>query len=139
MKKEVGLWIDHRKAVIVIIENEVVTIREIQSNIEKHVRFSAGSRSKAPNKPQGSTAEDMRDRQFGNHLDGFYAGVISFVRGADSILIFGPGEAKVELENCLKLQDLGGLIVGVQAIDKKTNPQIEAKVRDYFLRKRFSI
>jgi hypothetical protein len=55
------------------------------------------------------------------------------------ILIFGPGEAKVELENRLKLQDLGGLIVGVQAIDKKTNPQIEAKVRDYFLRKRFSI
>ena len=139
MKKEVGLWIDHRKAVIVIIENEVVTTREIQSNIEKHVRFSSGSRSKVPNKPQGSTAEDMRDRQFGNHLDGFYDGVISFARGAESILIFGPGEAKVELENRLKLQDLGGLIVGVQTIDKKTNPQIEAKVRDYFLRKRFSI
>jgi hypothetical protein len=124
--------------VIVIIENEIVTTREIQSNIEKHVRFSSGSRSKGPNKPQGSTAEDMRDRQFGNHLDGFYDGVISFTRGAESILIFGPGEAKVELENRLKLQDLGGLIVGVQAIDKKTNPQIEAKVRDYFLRKKFS-
>ena len=47
MKKEVGLWIDHRKAVIVIIENEVVTTREIQSNIEKHVRFSTGSRFKS--------------------------------------------------------------------------------------------
>ena len=139
MKKEVGLWIDHRKAVIVIIENEIVTTREIQSNIEKHVRFTNGSRPKPLNKPQGSTAEDMRDRQFGNHLDGFYAGIISFVQGAESVLIFGPGEAKVELENRLKLQDLGGLIVGVQTIDKKTNPQIEAKVRDYFLRKRFAI
>lgn len=136
MKKEVGLWIDHRRAVIVIIENEVVTSREIQSNIEKHVRFSTGSRAKGPNQPQGSTAEDMRDRQFGNHLDGFYDGVISFIRDAESILIFGPGEAKVELETRLKLQDLGGLIVGVEAIDKKTDQQIVAKVRDYFLRKR---
>lgn len=136
MKKEVGLWIDHRRAVIVIIENEVVTSREIQSNIEKHVRFSTGSRAKGPNQPKGSTAEDMRDRQFGNHLDGFYDGVISFIRDAESILIFGPGEAKVELETRLKLQDLGGLIVGVEAIDKKTDQQIVAKVRDYFLRKR---
>jgi len=39
MKKEVGLWIDHRKTVFVTIENEVEVTREIRSNIEKHVRF----------------------------------------------------------------------------------------------------
>jgi hypothetical protein len=59
MKREVGLWIDHRKTVIVTIENEVEVTREIRSNIEKHVRFSSGTRSKAPNNSQGSIAEDM--------------------------------------------------------------------------------
>ncbi|HMD89110.1 MAG TPA: hypothetical protein VKF38_08105 [Anaerolineaceae bacterium] len=134
MKKEVGLWIDHRKTVFVTIENEVEVTREIRSNMEKQVRFASGTRSKAPNISQGSTAEDMRDRQFGDHLGSYYDGVISFLRDADSIWIFGPGEAKVELENRLKRDDLGRRIVGVETVDKMTDHQIAAKVRDHYLR-----
>jgi hypothetical protein len=132
MKKEVGLWIDHRKTVIVIVENEVQVTREIRSNMEKHVRFSSGTHSKAPNSSQGSTAEDMRDRQFGDHLGRYYEGVVSFIRDAESILIFGPGEAKVELENRLKSEGFGDRIVGVETVDKMTDRQIEAKVRGHF-------
>jgi hypothetical protein len=134
MKKEVGLWIDHRKAVIVTVENEVELTREIKSNMEKHVRFSSGTRSKSSNNSQGSTAEDMRDRQFGDHLSKYYEEIISLIRGADSILIFGPGEAKVELENRLKREELGERIVGIETVDKMTDHQIAAKVRNHFLR-----
>ena len=114
MNKQVGLWIDHRKTVIVTIENEVEVTREIRSNMEKHVRFSSDTRSNAPDTSSGSTAEDMRDRQFGDHLGRYYEGVISFIRDANSIWIFGPGEAKVELENRLKHEELGGHIVGIE-------------------------
>ena len=134
MKKEVGLWIDHRKAVIVTIENEVEVTRVVISNMEKHVRFSSGKRSKSPDNLQGSTAEDMRDRQFGDHLGRYYEGIVTLIRDADSILIFGPGEAKGELENLLKHDELGGRIVGVESVDKMTDRQIAAKVRDHFLR-----
>ena len=76
----------------------------------------------------------MRDRQFGDHLNKYYEEIIGLMRGADSILIFGPGEAKVELENCLKREDLGSRIVGVETADKMTDHQIAAKVRDHYLR-----
>ncbi len=134
MKREVGLWIDHRKTVIVTVENEVEVTREIRSNVEKHVRSLSGTRTKAPNNSQGSTAEDMRDRQLGNHLGRYYEGIVSFIRDADSIWIFGPGEAKVELENRLNREELGGRIVGIETVDKMTDRQIAAKVRDHFLR-----
>lgn len=134
MSKDVGLWIDHRKAVIVTIENEIEVTREIRSNMEKHIRFSSGTHSKSFIIPRGSAAEDMRDRQFGNHLGRYYEGVISFIREAGSIWIFGPGEAKVELETRLKLEDLGGRIVGIETVDKMTDHQIAAKVRDHYLR-----
>jgi stalled ribosome rescue protein Dom34 len=138
MKKEVGLWIDHRKTIIVTVIDGVEVIREIHSNMEKHVRFSSGSRSKDPEGLRGSSAEDVRDRQFGDHLGRYYEGVISLIRGADSILIFGPGEAKNELGNQLKQAELGEHIVGIEAVDKMTEPQIAAKVRDYFVsRERF--
>jgi hypothetical protein len=134
MKKEVGLWIDHRKTVIVAIENDVEVIRNIKSNMEKHVRFSSGTHSKAHNNTQGSTAEDVRDRQFDNSLDNYYKGIVSLIRDADSIWIFGPGEAKVELESLLKHENLGEHIVGIETVDKMTDNQIAAKVRDRFLR-----
>ena len=134
MKKEVGLWIDHRKAVIVSIENEVEVTREIRSNMEKHVRFSSGTQSNVSEDLSGSTAEDIRDRQFDDHLGRYYEGIVSFIRDADSIWIFGPGEAKVELENRLRHDELGARVVGIETVDKMTDHQIAAKVRDRFLR-----
>lgn len=134
MKKEVGLWIDHRKAVIVTIDDEVEVIREIKSNMEKHVRFSSGTHSNSPDNSQGSTAEDVRDRQFDDHLGRYYEGIISLIKDADSIWIFGPGEAKGELESRLKHAELGARVVGIETVDKMTDHQIAAKVRDHFLR-----
>ena len=134
MKKEVGLWIDHEKTVIVTIENEVEITREIRSNMEKHVRFASSTPSKAPFASKGSTAEDIRDRQFDDHLGRYYEGVISLIKDADSIWIFGPGEAKVELENRMKHDLLGARIVGIETVDKMTDHQIAAKVRDHYLR-----
>jgi len=113
MKKSVGLWIDHRKAVIVTIENEMEQTYEILSNMEKHVRFASDMAARNSGEVHGSTAEDVRDRQFGDHLDTFYDEVIAFIRGADSIWIFGPGEAKGELENRLKRDNLDKHIISV--------------------------
>lgn len=132
MTKVVGLWIDHRKTVMVTIENEVEVTREIRSNMEKHVRFANSTRVKASQTLKGSTAEDIRDRQFGDHLGRYYEEVVSYIHDADSILIFGPGEAKVELENRLKHDELGGRIAGIETVDKMTDQQIAAKVRDYY-------
>jgi len=132
MQKQVGLWIDHRKAVIVTVENEIVATREIESNMEKHARFSSGTHSGTSNNPQGPTSEDSRDRQFGGHLDKYYEKIKSVIRDADSIWIIGPGEAKTELESFLKSHALGGIVAGVESADKLTNNQIAGKVREYF-------
>jgi hypothetical protein len=47
-------------------------------------------------------------------------------------LIFGPGEAKGELQKRIKKNRLGGRIVGIETVDKMTSRQIAAKVRRYF-------
>ncbi len=124
MKKNVGLWIDHRKAVIVTFRDQEEEIREIRSHMEKHVRYSGGS---------DASAEDQRDRKFTGHLDKYYDKVISSIRDADSILVLGPGEAKVELKTRLDAQALGGNIVAIETVDKMTDQQLAAKVREQFL------
>ena len=49
-----------------------------------------------------------------------------------SILIFGPGEAKGELKKRLEGDKLGGRIVSIETVDKMTDRQIAAKVRQHF-------
>jgi hypothetical protein len=54
------------------------------------------------------------------------------LRQAESILIFGPGEAKGELKQRLVKGKMGARIAGVEAADKMTSRQIVAKVRQHF-------
>ena len=122
MKKDIGLWIDHRKAVVVMVSDEGEGVKEIISDMEKHVRFSDDG-------TEDSTSEDVRDRQFGNHLDSYYDVVVDVIRDGDSIQIFGPGEAKGELRKRLESKELGGRVVSVETVDKMTDRQIAAKVR----------
>jgi len=77
-------------------------------------------------------ADDSRERTFTGHLNIYYEAVIACLRDAESILIFGPGEAKGELKKRLEKSKLGGRIAGVEIVDKMTDRQIAAKIRQYF-------
>ena len=124
MKKVVGIWIDHRKTVVVNVTDKGEETSLIRSDMEKHVRYSGS--------PQEDSAEDQRDKRFAGHLNKYYDHVISCIRDAESILIMGPGEAKVELEKRLESEALSGRIFGIETVDKMTDRQIAAKVRQYF-------
>jgi hypothetical protein len=124
MKKEVGLWIDHRKTVIVSVTDKGEETSLIKSDMDKHVRYSGAA--------QEDSAEDQRDVRFTGHLNQYYDHVISCIRDAESILIFGPGEAKGEIEKRLENEALSGRVVGVETVDKMTDRQIAARVRRQF-------
>ena len=124
MKKNVGVWIDHRRAVIVRLTDDVEEIQSIESDMEKHVRYSGG-------KP-----EDQQEHRFTNHLNDYYDKVIPFLHDADSILLLGPGEAKGEFEKRLRTESFGTRIVGTESMDKMPYDQIAARVREYFLNAR---
>jgi hypothetical protein len=126
MTTRVGLWIDHRETVLVTIVDGVEETKRIDSGMEKHVRFSGGSRSE-----QGG-GEDQQDRQFIGHLNSYYDEVIACLRDAESIFIFGPGEAKGELEKRRARKGLSGRVVSIETVDKMTEREIAAKVRQSF-------
>lgn len=125
MKKAVGLWIDHRKTVIVNVLSETEEITEIASNSDRHIRDAGEG--------EVFSADDHRERHLMNHLGQYYDEVISRIRDVDAILILGPGEAKGEFVKRLQKENLGGNIVAVETVDKMTNRQIAARVRQHFI------
>lgn len=133
MKKQIGLWIDHREAILIILTDGVEEIKHITSSNGKHIRYSGSSHSKTPEGLKEITSEDQRDRKFGNQLNKFYDEVIAAIRDADFIQIFGPGEAKGELEKRIEHDRLKAHILAIETVDKMTDRQISAKVRERFL------
>jgi hypothetical protein len=131
MKTTAGLWIDHRKAVVAIVSDKGEKTREIRSNVEKQPCRFAGVRS-TTHYGQQIPADDSHEREFTGHLNQYYAEVIAAIRDAESVLIFGPGEAKGELKKRLEHAKLGGHIIAMETADKMTDLQIAAKVREYF-------
>ena len=132
MKTKVGLWIDHRKAIVVAVTDKGEELALIISKVEKQPRRSGDSPLKGPYDPLQVPAADSRQRTLTGHLNIYYDAVIASIRDAEAILIFGPGDAKGELKKRLKRNNLGGRIAGIETVDKMTDRQIAAKVRKYF-------
>ena len=134
MKKYVGIWVDHRKAVVVSLDGEGESVFHVESGVEASFRVSGGSRSLSPYGPQDAVSEKRTMLKRRGHLRDYYRRIIDIIHEADRLLIVGPGEAKAELEKEIKkLKSLGGKIVGVLPADKMTERQIVARVKRQFL------
>jgi hypothetical protein len=132
MTTQMGLWIDHRRAVVVGLTGNGEEVALVISNVEKQLRRSGDSPLKGSYESRRVPADDSRQRALTGHLNVYYDAVIACIRKAESILIFGPGEAKGELKDRLVKNRAGGRIAAIETVDKMTHGQIAAKVRAYF-------
>ena len=133
MSKQVGLWIDRNKAVIVSIANSVEGKRIITSDMEHYILYSTIV-------PGDGSPENIRDRRFWNHLGEYYDKIIAHIRDAAEIQIFGPEVAKYELEKHLEREGLAEHIVSMEDAEKMTDFQIATKVQKRFpTRPRFDL
>jgi len=136
MKGHVGIWIDRDKAFVVSIAQNKDSIIRIESNVEGHVRLAGGSRASTPYGPQEGPSEGRREERRRQKLRQYYKKIIRTISNAQKILIFGPGEAKIELEREMKKsKGLYSKIVRIGTTDKMTERQIKAKVREFFISK----
>jgi hypothetical protein len=120
MKTLAGLWIDHREAVIVLVSGKGRETKRIKSNVEEQVES------------QIVPADNSRERSYGGHLAGYYDQVISFLRPAEAIMLFGPGEAKGELRTRIEQNQLDLRIIRFETSDKMTEHQVSREVRRHY-------
>ena len=124
MSNKAGIWIDHRKAVIVSVSADSVTTKTLESDVGSHARYSA---------MPDAGGEKKYEERYGQHLDRYYDEVISQLGKPDAILIFGPGEAKLQLKERLsRTKVFSEGIVEIDTTDKLTTPQIVAKVKEHY-------
>ncbi len=132
MKPVAGLWIDHRRAVVVTISDKDEETKTFESNAEKQIQRAARSRHGGRFESQAVPADDNRQREYTGELDRYYDTVAAHVRGAETVLIFGPGEAKGELKKRIQLVPARGRSIDMETVDKMSKREIVEKVRRRF-------
>jgi hypothetical protein len=133
MNDKVGIWIDHSKAVMVFVSAGQVTTKTVASDVGPHARYSGRAGYPTADGPQEGGGEKKYEERYGQHLDRYYDDVISQLGQPESLLIFGPGEAKLQLrERLSRSKSLSERVEEVETTDKLTDAQIVAKVSEHF-------
>jgi len=131
MTKQIGIWIDHKRAVILTVSEDGETMQKIESGLE-HLHFRGMTRPRTPYSAQYQKGDDQLDKQFQGHLSKYYENVLAVVRGVQAVMIMGPGEAKTELKKRLEREKTCPPITGILPENKLTDRQFAAKVREHF-------
>jgi hypothetical protein len=133
-KPYLGVWLDHREVFLIWVseDGEVGTehaTMDYSGNGEKSgLAKSAGSGVYGGLAPHADPTQ-KRHRQYRKFYDRIYRAA----RQADAVYIFGPGQAKQELEKFLAgHKDFNGRIRAVESAERMSEPQMVARVRQFF-------
>jgi hypothetical protein len=129
--RKVGIWIDHRKAVLAAIENGEESLRTLEADVGRHAGPSGGSRTATPWGPQAPNDEHARERRYEQHLVRFYHDVIQAAGRPDQLLVMGPAQAKHELAEEIAESPLKAVPLTVETVDEMTDAQVAARLRNF--------
>jgi stalled ribosome rescue protein Dom34 len=124
MSDKVGVWIDHRKAVIVVASAEGLVATTLASEVEAHPHFGG---------QQDGGGEKKYEERRRHDLDRYYDEVIGRVKAPGGLLVLGPGEAKREfVKRFGQVRPEVRCTVDIETTGALTDPQIVEKVREHF-------
>lgn len=132
MATKAGVWIDHKQAIVTLVTKAGSEIKKVAFDIGQPTRSAGSSSARNPYKAGEFVPENTLKRKLGNDLNNYYDEVLAAMRGAEAILILGPGEAKGEFLKRLNSKKLSGVKVELETADKMTDRQVAAHVGRHF-------
>ncbi len=135
MEKQVGIWIDTKKAIIVTLEGQKEEkIMEIDSEVENSVYHNKEGNKGSFSGSHHSDSETKFDNRKKEQMDYYLKTVLSNIKGADYLYVFGPAETKIKLEK--KIQEEKSFdkanLKAVETADNMTLNEIVAQVKDFY-------
>jgi stalled ribosome rescue protein Dom34 len=117
----VGIWLDHRTAVVTTLKNNEESTEHIESGLDRWHEA-----------PDAAVPPDRQDNRRRNEMHKFYGVLFSKIKEAQKIYLIGPGLAKKEFAKFLEENSFAGELTAVESSDKMTDGQIAAATRDFF-------
>jgi len=135
MKKQVGIWIDTKKAVIISLKKNGEDIKIVNSFIEGRERV-AGEKKLGKSSRfeiQFSNFEKKKENRKIHEVQNYFRKVVNEIKDTDEVVLFGPAEMKTELEKFILNKSLQAPIIKrVETTDSMTKNQMVAWVKKFY-------
>ena len=131
MGKKVGIWLDHEKAYVISLFDKTHMIEKVESNIETRIRYEGETKPASGKGNALVNPSKKRTKRKRQQMNNYIECLISKVNSAEAVFIFGPAEAKKELNKVLITRH-DKPSVYIEPADKMTEKQMVARVRDHF-------
>ena len=127
-----GIWIDQRKAVIILLNDDGENMMEVESGVEEfHTKGGYGGARK--DMPQDAKSDKKVQARRQKQTNDFFNNVMKQLPKLERLLVFGPGEGKKLFTSALKDKSkFAETKVKTETSDQLTLNQIHAKVQEYF-------
>ena len=134
MKKNIGIWIDTKQAVIVkLSENLDHSLKKIESNIETRERVDGETSKYGRFGNQYLTYEKNRKNRKNEQTNVYMKSLIKEVHDCEKVVLFGPSNMKKIFEKEIKKNiQIADKLVGVSNAESLTDNQMVAWVKDYY-------
>ena len=133
MKKNIGIWIDTKQAIIVNYNNGKSSFKKIESNVETRERVKGESKKFGRFGGQYLTYEKNRLNRKNLQITFFLKDLVKIIENSDGVVLFGPSKMKrlleKEIRNNMKISNK---LLGVYNSDLITDNQMVAWVKDFY-------
>lgn len=134
--KNIGIWLDREKALIVTVEEESERFETLLSEIEVF-RPSGGSGTKSAKWGPQDVVQDSKYLERKKHqYRSFFKKLADKIKDADTIALFGPADTAPKFKHELdkKYPTLATRVKTVTKVDSMTNNQVKKLVREFFVK-----
>ncbi len=134
MSYKTGIWIDGSKAVIVKLNNSIESVIELKSNIETAVHHQNDiDKDIFQGKKHISKEKKFEERKKHQTIQ-FLNNVLETSKNSEELFVFGPGNLKTQLRDCILKNKLLALkLKAVERADSMTLEQIIAHVKAFYM------
>lgn len=127
--KNLGIWMDHSKAHLIEFTSSTMETKTIESEFTNEVKVHSMSKN-----------ENLSHNKEQHQQSSYYKKLAEEIMHYEEVILFGPTDAKVELNNILKADHrFANIKIEIKQTDKMTENQEHAFVRDYFSKQRFAL
>lgn len=131
---KVGIWLDQEKAYIIrIVGSEYPTIEKIKSNVESRVRYPGEVKAFTQFGNSLLDNQEKKQRRQRHQRHQYFKTIINSILDVDFIYLFGPSEARHELNNEIeKIHSLKEKVTAIKCTDRMSQEQMIQKVLNFF-------
>lgn len=133
MKKNIGIWIDTKQAIIIKLSNDKHSVKIIDSDIETRERVAGESKKFGRFGGQYMTFDKNKLNKRNEQTNHFIKSLLKEIENCESVVLFGPSKMKnIFAKELSKNLQLTNKLMGVFNSKLLTENQMVAWVKDFY-------